>query len=295
MTRLLVFTPTYGDGPRPETLASVNAQQFNGELVHEVSWHNPFPGRDMRNVIVQYQRAWGLALEGNYDALLTVEHDMVLPSDAAQKLSDTDAPVVYGVYMLRHGVPALNAWQYVDRKNLGMSLSLYPAELKKARRKGWAEVCGVGWGCTLIKKSVLEHVRVRPIGETDAGDLAFATDCLRAGYRQVARFDVPCGHIMPDGYVLDPYQQGGLVRRVLAKSNVNVNANGQTIAMKIGRYYSLPPDVASDLERAGYGVITNDDDSQEEAGEKEQPDITSRELATDPKVVKRSTRGKRAS
>lgn len=82
------------------------------------------------------------------------------------------------------------------------------------------------------------------------------------------------------------------MRRVLAKSNVNVNANGQTIAMKIGRYYSLPPDVASDLERAGYGVITNDDDSQEEAGEKEQPDISAREMAIDPKVVKRSTRGK---
>lgn len=97
MTSLLIFTPTYADGPRGETLASVSQQQTTLEITHEVSWlDNPLPGRRMENVIAQYQKAWKMALDGGYDALLTVEHDMVLPSNAVQKLWDTDAAVAMG-------------------------------------------------------------------------------------------------------------------------------------------------------------------------------------------------------
>ena len=261
---ILVFTPTCNDGPRPETVASVKGQSFT-DYVHEVSWHNPYPGRDMRNVVTQYQRAWGMALEGGYEALLTFEHDMTMSPNAVQRLYETDAPVVYGVYMLRHGTKTLSAWQHTGGRNLGMSLSLYPAELKRYRQRGWGEVCGVGWGCTLIRRPVLERITVRQTGDGDAGDIAFATDCVRAGIRQIARFDVPCGHIEPDGNVLDPYRQGGIVRRVLALQNVTVNADGQTVAMKHGRYYSLPPDVAMELQRAGYVIVTNDDEARETA------------------------------
>lgn len=262
---ILIYTPTYADLLRPETVASIEAQATDVETVHIISDEQPYAGRDTRNVIAHYQQAWRLALDGDYDALLTVEHDMVLPANAVQRLYETDAPVVYGVYMLRHGTKTLSAWQHTGGRNLGMSLSLYPAELKRYRQRGWGEVCGVGWGCTLIRRPVLERITVRQTGDGDAGDIAFATDCVRAGIRQIARFDVPCGHIEPDGNVLDPYRQGGIVRRVLALQNVTVNADGQTVAMKHGRYYSLPPDVAMELQRAGYVIVTNDDEARETA------------------------------
>lgn len=291
MPSLLIFTPTHGDLLRPETGESIRAQQTDIEFVWEVSEHNPYPGRDMRNVIAQYQRAWRMALEGGFDALLTVEHDMVLPPDAVQKLYTTDAPVVYGTYMLRHGTKTLNTWQYTNGRNLGMSLSLYPKELKQHVARGWGEVCGVGWGCTLIRREVLQQITVRQSGDTDAGDLAFATDCVRRGIRQIARFDVPCLHIEPNGNVLHPFKKnGGAVGRVLALQDVVCNSDGQTVVMKRGRYYTINRDVAYDLSRCGYVRITNDDDSQEEAGEKEQPDITEREMAVDPKAAKRSKR-----
>jgi len=269
-------------------MASVSQQTYR-DYVHEVSYHNPFPGLKMANVVAQYKWAWEMALDGGYDALLTIEHDMVLPSNAVQKLWDTNAGVVYGVYMLRHGVPTLSAWRYENNKSLGMSLSLYPAELKAAIKRGWAQVSGVGWGCTLIRREVLERLTVHS-NDDDAGDLAFATDCVRAGIKQIARFDVPCGHYHESGELLVIGKDGGVVSRVYALQNVNANVGGQTVAMKKGSYYSIPVDVAFELSRAGYVKVTNDDDSQQEAGEREQPDISAREMAVNPKAATRKTR-----
>lgn len=286
---VLVFTPTIGDTMRAETVASIEAQKTSVPFVWEVGYHNPFPGEKMRNVVAQYQRAHQMALEGGYDALLTVEHDMVIPPDAIERLYATDAGVVYGVYMLRHGSHTLNAWQWINKHNIGMSLSMYPKELKEARRRGWAVVSGVGWGCTLIRRQVLERVVVRS-NSTDAGDIAFATDCLRAGIQMVARFDVPCDHIEPDGHVLKPFKNGGIVYRVYALKNVTVSVNGHSMPLVAKHYYTLPVEVAEEQARAGYVQITTEEDSQEEAGEVEQPDITAREMAIDPKAA---TRGKR--
>jgi hypothetical protein len=286
---VLVYTPTYGDGPRPETLESVSQQTFT-DYEYEIGWHNPFPGEKMKNVLAQYQRAREMVLEGGYDALLTFEHDMTMLPDTLQKLYNTDALVTFATYMLRHGTPCLNAWQYVNDRNLGMSLSLYPKELKKLQAKGQGRVSGVGWGCTLIRRQVLERIPITASSETDAGDMTFATNCLHAGIEMIARFDVRCGHYHADGTLLEIGKNGGAVSRVLALQTVNANVGGQSLAMKKGRYYSIPPEVASELARAGYVQVTNDDDSQQEIGEREQPDISGREMAVNPKVATRKTR-----
>lgn len=283
MTSLLIFTPTHENGPDPRCVESVSQQTYT-DHTHEVSWlTDPLPGRNFANVVRQYQRAWQMALEGGYEALLTVEHDMILPSHAAETMLATDAPVVYGLYMLRHGTPTLNAWRYEGNRNMGMSLSLYPKEVREARARGWARVSGVGWGCTLIRREVLERMAVRG-SEHDAGDSAFATDCIRADIKLIARFDVECGHIKPDGLVLWPHELGGgIVARVYAMQNVVANANGQTLAIKQGHYYSLPLDVAAELSRAGYVRITNDDESQSV-----DEDIATRETAVDVMTTKRA-------
>lgn len=285
--RLLVYTPTIGDEMRAETRASIESQITDIEFDWEIGFHNPFQGVDFsktKNVVAQYQRAQEMCLAGGYDALLTVEHDMIIPPDTIGKLCATDALVVYGIYMLRHGTPCLNAWQYINKANLGMSLSLYPDEIKEAREQGWWEVCGTGWGCTLIRREVLESYKIHSKGDQDAGDISFAHHCVKAGIRQIARFDVPCGHILPDGFVLDPYKNGGIVSRVEALVAMNALVGGVSMPLKQGRYYTMPPDDARDLQRAGYVRITNDSDSQDDIGEKEQPDIGEREMATDPKA-----------
>lgn len=290
MPSLLIYTATIDDQMRAETKASIEAQVADIDITWEVGKHNPFPGEKMRNVVAQYQRARQMALEGGYDALLTVEDDMVIPPDAVQKLYETDAPVVYGVYMLRHGTHTLSAWQYIGDKNLGMSLSLYPDEVRRYWQQGWARVCGVGWGCTLIRREVLERVQIYSAEPTDAGDLTFARNCLAAGFVSIARFDVPCLHIEPDGNVLEPTYRGGIVSRVLALQTFNANVGGQSLPMKKDRYYTVPRQVGFDLQRAGYVFVTNLEDDEEEIGEREQPDISAREMAINPKAATRKTR-----
>jgi len=80
--QILIFTPTYGDLLRPETVASVVAQRTHHWITWEVGRCNPYAEGDIRNVLAQYSYARELCLSGPYDALLTVEHDMVLPAHA---------------------------------------------------------------------------------------------------------------------------------------------------------------------------------------------------------------------
>lgn len=272
---------------RPETIASIEGQKTNVPYVWEVGYHNPYPEK-VRNVVAQYQRARELCLAGNYEALLTVEDDMILPPNTVSKLMGTDAAVVYGVYMLRHGVPTLSAWRYENDHDLGMSLSLYPHEVKAHIKKGWARVSGVGWGCTLIRREVLERQEIHSMGGGDAGDLTFGTECLRNGFLQIARFDVPCGHICPNGEVLEIHNMNGIVGRVYSLQDFNANVNNVSVPMKKGSYYTIPVDVARELARGGYVNITNF--NVDEEIEREQPDIATREMAVSPKATKRATR-----
>ena len=291
---VLVVTPTWGDRLRPETVASVVGQRFTGRLTWQITRRNPYPPPDVRNVDIQYQRIREVFLAGEYDALWLVEHDMVIPPDALQKLCDTDAPVVYAPYMLRHGRPVLSAWRYENERNLGMSLSLYPAELKAAQRAGVVRTCGVGFGCTLIQRPVLEAIAFR--GGEQPPDLPFAVDCLRANILALTRFDVACGH-WHNGEVLMTEIDGGVVARVLANDNVNVKDGDEYKALVKGHYYSLGIETAAELARAGYVTITNraegesltDNTDNTDKGQRG-PREAARQRAVDPVKMRRAKR-----
>lgn len=254
--RVLCFTPTHGRLLRKETVASVKAQDWAGELVHEIGRRNPYPGRDMRNVLVQYEHGRALALAGGYDALWTVEHDMEVPPDALSALWATGAPVAYGVYLLRHGVQVVNAWEYSGDRNLGESLSLRPARLRQALAQGVVRVSGVGFGCTLIRREVLARIPFRSGDEgTEAPDVPFAVDCLRANVLQVAHFGVLCGHW--DGETWLRIGAQGQTTAVVARQTVVVSVDGESRRLVAGERYELPGELARELGRAGYVTPAN--------------------------------------
>lgn len=188
---VLVFTPTWGDRLAAETVDSVTALEFSGAFTHEIGRHNPFPDGDWRNVTAQYIQAREQFLARDYDALLTVEHDMVVPPHALQTLWDCDADVAYGVYRLGMGL-TLNARGldgHLCRDHVGVERM---------------DALGVGLGCTLIRRSVLERIAFRPDAHTGTCDEPFAADCIAMGVRQIACFDVACGHLRGD-LILLPY------------------------------------------------------------------------------------------
>jgi len=258
--KVLAFTPTYrvnGEmAMRPETAAAVGTQVFDGVYDWVVGEDNPWPYPTHKNVLHQYQNARRMCLEGDYDALWTIEHDMLPPADALQRMSCTPAQVVYGVYLLRHGSLVLNAWEYIGDRNLGESLSLYPEKLEAARERGSVRVCGCGWGCTLIHRPALERIEFRDGGgENPAGDLAFAHAALAEGIASVARFDVLCGHY-EDGRWLWPFRGVDVMVKVEALKDV-VIPGGMRLAK--GQQVEISPGLVEDLVRGGYVRVLSDE------------------------------------
>jgi len=275
MMKVFVFTPTWTaeDGSlamRPECEASVVGQEYEGGIERVVGTHNPYPGRDHRNVLAQYQRAREMFLDSDCGAMLTVEHDMTLPAggigrlvaalerdDYGMRLHPGGRPgVAFGVYMLRHGSWVLNAWEFIGEHAMGESLTLYPGKLAAARRMGVVRVSGVGWGCTLMRREVVAGTRFGDgNGTNSAGDVAFAMDCLYRGVVMVAAMDVACDHY-DDGLWLRPFG-GGAVVEVEALQDVVVMGEKGSMRLETGGRYELGRRLADDLARTGYVRITN--------------------------------------
>lgn len=284
MTTVMVFTPTWlkEDGQtamRPETEASLMGQELPDgvTLVWEVGLHNPHPGQSHKNVLAQYQWGRETFLESDAEYLLLYEHDMVMPAGAVGKMLEAMAGggylgvgqasderratsdeweigVVYAPYLLRHGSWVLNTWEYVNDHALGESFTLNPKLLATARTRNVVRVCGCGFGCTLIRRSVVERFVFRDGGGDQwSPDIPFAYDCLYAGVVAVARMDVDCDHL-DGGLRLRPYGGGmtGFVKVKALQTLTAIDGRGGTRRLIEGEEYELGGTLASDLMRAGY-------------------------------------------
>lgn len=148
----------------------------------------------------KYQQARDVFLAGAWDAMLCAEYDMLLPADALEKLAALDTDIAYGLYVLRHERKAWNAALWITEQQF-CSYSEVPMTPTFGVRK----VAGVGLGCTLIKRHVVEALPFRNWRGV-SNDWAFACDAQAAGYEQVCDFDVKCGHmsIVPSPHILWP-------------------------------------------------------------------------------------------
>jgi hypothetical protein len=268
MTKILLYCPTYtkSNGElamRPETQASISRLVIpeGVDLDIEVDTFNPMPVDVDRkskheNTLIKYRKARQRVLNEGYDALWTVEHDMIIPEDALVKMLDTDADVVYGLYLFRHLTPMLNALRATTGRYANMSVSAFPELVAKGKRQGWLEVSGAGNGCTLIYRRVLEKIDFhRADGGVPIPDLPFATDCIQNGFKQIARFDVPCGHIKPDGTILQPFTEGGdsvSSIKIYVYRSFNANIAGRSQHFEEGTEAEMPEDYVNDYARAGF-------------------------------------------
>jgi hypothetical protein len=115
-------------------------------------------------------------------------------------------------------------------------------------------VSGCGFGCTLIRRQVLETIPFRPGGQAQAPDMPFALDCVRKEVLQLARFDVMCGHIHK-GATLEISSMGDGLVTVNCIQSVNVIVNGGGMALIEGESYEMLPDNAKELASLGYVEI----------------------------------------
>lgn len=187
----------------PATKAAIDALEFDGEIAIDF-FGGDDPALDPRdNLTHKHNQMRQRVLDDGYDALLTIEADMIVPPDALAKLASVEADVVYGVYCSR-AHPMVLTFPTIDGYR-GRSIS---ADTQEYRGKfGGIIPCeGVGFGCTLIRRHVLEAVEFRRDVSTAmrrkfADDWTFALDVKAAGFESAAHLGVLCGHIQRDGVV----------------------------------------------------------------------------------------------
>ena len=274
--RILLFCPTWSErgvqAIRPETVECIKSlvHPEGVEVTVKISDNNPYERTgdrrgDHENTLFQYQLARELTLKGGYDYLFTVEHDMIVPKDALIKLLEINAGVAYGVYRFRQNPAILNVYRAVSKKARfpDFSLDYFPETLERARRQVITECSGLGFGCTLIKREVLEKVEIRrfEVGGHPSPDMQFAADCMRNNVVMKAHFGVSCGHIKPDGTVLWPDESEDNMSKVKIYINrpFRFTVDGRSIRFKEGEQSELPEDSALELSRAGYLTILDEE------------------------------------
>lgn len=210
--RILILTCTYG--PYEESLDRIADLELktNFQAIWLISFHNPHPinktivireGRSSIstgwiNLVENMNMARNFALKSGFDYLFLVEHDICPPQDAFVKLSQSELPVVCGIYKLKTSsewcVKVLNKFKYQKTKNYVHSWTPFPDWM--VNMKGICQVASVPFGCTLVRTDVLKHIQFR-IGEKDdySIDMAFSKDCFEAGYPLYCNTSVVCKHL----------------------------------------------------------------------------------------------------
>jgi len=152
------------------------------------------------NMQLNYEKMRQVALSQGYSKVWVVESDTIPPEDALKKLLEVNAPVVSGVYVLRHGNPLPNLVRHsTDIPTPGGLMSW--EEIRDGGKE--MEISGGCMGCLLIDVDVLKGFSF-DTGKAHAPDMDFAAYCHKEKIKQVARLDVLCGHKKPSGEILQP-------------------------------------------------------------------------------------------
>lgn len=203
--KILTYCPLAPDKPKiyMRSLQSI----FN------LTWPEPMPiifGREDNpltehyvNLTAKHNQIRKMVLDGGFDALFLVEYDMIIPPSALLRLARLPFDVSYGLYCERHKLHRWLSFFYID-DIAGVSYS-QDAERAEAAWGMACETAGVGLGCTLIKRKVLEQIEFRshPTNMV-ADDWLFSLDVKAQGFTQGHDFGVMCGHITNRGDVIWP-------------------------------------------------------------------------------------------
>jgi hypothetical protein len=195
-----------------------------------------------QNITDKYNQARDVALSNGYDALFTVESDMILPPLTLERLTRIETDVAYGLYVSRHGEHPWLCAEILTQKRVAFLST--DEEWRKAEWGGVVESQGLGMGCTLTWRHVLEKIPFRydsGRGGWRGQDWYFALDVDNALFDQHHDLGVVCGHINRDNkriYWPDPNALGGYVLEYLDPSQLITIKPGEKVELEMGRFGS---------------------------------------------------------
>lgn len=217
------------------TVQTLFRQEWSGALEYLFLANDNPHAAAYANIAHNYNKARTRALQGGFDALLTVECDMVLPHDALTRLAACQADLAYGLYVWRHGRRKWSAYPVLEERH-GVSIS----DDMDGARAVWGTVipvAGVGLGCTLIRRRVLEALPFRVPADGGAScDWALALDAQRHGFTQRADLGCVCGHQTMQPYPMVLWPAPDVAQGYLAESLVPLRASvpGETVEIQVG-------------------------------------------------------------
>lgn len=263
--RILVYTPmtpkTKPDDPLQVRIFGRSLQSIlRLEWEHEIDYvfardDTPEIDEKYQHIAYRYNQARIMALEGSYDALLTVESDIIVPPDALKLMTAVDADIVYPLVMSRGAKKytlAKDAWRG------GWDLWMDDPTFYDR----WGEVLpvfGVGMACTLIHSHVLNEISFRcepgpGLGRNQPNDFYFALDCKEAGFKSAGHTGVQLGHITtrpvpqiiwpnqdPDNHYLLEYLPGVVVVPIKEDTGIPIGPDGvEVISVNEARRAGVP-------------------------------------------------------
>lgn len=190
MTRILIAIPTF-ENILPDTFKSIYNLDKTENMIVDFDFIRGYDCARARNLIANK------AIKEEYNYVLMVDSDMILPAHTLTKMLTDPKAVCLGCYPRKNTKKEifelfkLGQRDYKNTFNYKEITSL----------NGKVEIKGGGFGCALIDVEVFEHLP-HPFfkyveyesGATLSEDLYFCSNVSRAGYKVYADTDVVCGH-----------------------------------------------------------------------------------------------------
>ena len=173
-----------------EVIQSVIKQGFEGENDILLCPYNPFSTVRPdwgQNIVLKQNKAKEIVLKHNYTHLFSVEADVLIPANTLTRLLFDNKDVVCGIYKLHSHSDSLKGTIAAFRKEDKIYVSI-----EAGKDFNWGEVIEVDFlpfGCTLIKREVLENI--------DFGiglDAEFSMNCKNKDFKLWADTGIVCEH-----------------------------------------------------------------------------------------------------
>lgn len=188
--KILIAVPTF-ETITAETFKSIYNIRRNHGIETDFEFVKGYDCAKARNEIVKN------ALSGNYNYVLMIDSDVIVPEDVLEKMLEYPVEVCFGLYPHKN---TKEGYAEIFKPIDGDYKERFTYnELKDQIR---VDIKGGGFGCVLIKCEVFAYMPypwfqfVSYSNETFLSeDLYFCSNAKRAGFRLQADTRVKCGHM----------------------------------------------------------------------------------------------------
>lgn len=191
--RILIAIPCKND-IQADTFKSIYDLEIPDGFETEFQYFYGYAIAQVRNLIANWM------VNGPYDYLLAVDHDMILPKDTLIKMIQHDKDFVSGVY--RQRLPEQHIELY-DSNYVRLPIENVTGDLLR--------IGASGFGCVLIKKQVFQkltfpHFEYHENPDSSkifSEDVDFCKKANEAGFELYADTSILCGHIGEQIYTVE--------------------------------------------------------------------------------------------